>query len=263
MNSSQAKLVTVVIFLSLTSGLVLNGGAVAVAQQATSSEFTPGGKCKVTKGPNKGKTGTYSDDGWCEGDWGGTECGTDKCEDVASGSTNLGVVAIYDGNLTKVMKRGGLGKSLPVVETKIVGAVRLARADSNYIEVTGRNCKTWKTIPAERVKITYVLSIPAIKCEGESYPVLSIYLHDSEKVDTGSRGDEGPGVVTYTRLSHFVRLPRLVVGAISDNDWSRCVDIYLDCQIACQSDGGGVFGSVDSCLSHCDAVFDACTFDPF
>ena len=31
----------------------------------------------------------------------------------------------------------------------------------------------------------------------------------------------------------------------------------------CQSNGGGVWGSVDSCLSHCDAVFDACTFDPF
>ncbi len=266
MNNSHAKLVTVVIFLSLTAGFVLNSGAAAVALQATSSEQTPGAKCKVTKGPNKGKTGTYSDDGWCEGDWGGTECGdsNDKCEDVASGSTNIGVVAIYDGNLVKVMKRGDLRKSLPVAETKIVGAVRLARADSNYIEVADRNCKAWKPIPVKQVKTTHVLSIPAVKCEGKSYPVLSIYLHDSEDADAGSPGDGGPPVVIYSRLSRFLRLPRLVVGGlISDSDWDRCVDIYLDCQIDCQSNDGGVWGSVGSCLSHCDAVFDACTFDPF
>jgi hypothetical protein len=266
MNSTQAKLITVVALLSLTAGLVLHNGAAAVALQATSSEKTPGGKCKVTKGPNKGKTGTYSDDGWCEGDWGGTECGdsNDKCEDVASGPETVGVVAIYDGDLTKVMKRSDLGKSLPTVETKIVGAARLARADSRYVEVADRNCKAWKSISGNRIMTTRVLSLPAIACGGESYPVLSIQLNGSEGADNGSRGDGGPTVVSYARLSRFVRLPRLVVGgAFSDGDWDRCVDIYLDCQIDCQSDGGGVWGSVDSCLSHCDAVFDACTFDPF
>lgn len=47
-----------------------------------------GGKCKVVSGPNKGKTGTYDGEGWCTGDWGGTECvGSDgkangKCQDM-------------------------------------------------------------------------------------------------------------------------------------------------------------------------------------
>ena len=46
-----------------------------------------GGKCEVTSGPNKGKTGTYDGEGWCTGDWGGTECtasdGSSKCKDLA------------------------------------------------------------------------------------------------------------------------------------------------------------------------------------
>jgi sugar lactone lactonase YvrE len=41
-----------------------------------------GTACKVTDGPNKGQTGTYTvdEDGnlWCEGSWGGTQCAT-KC----------------------------------------------------------------------------------------------------------------------------------------------------------------------------------------
>lgn len=54
-----------------------------------------GAACKVTDGPNKGKTGTYTvdDEGnlWCEGDWGGTQCGT-KCTDAAA---NVGQVFDY------------------------------------------------------------------------------------------------------------------------------------------------------------------------
>ncbi len=46
-----------------------------------------GGKCEVTSGPNKGKTGTYDGEGWCTGDWGGTECkaldGGNRCKDIA------------------------------------------------------------------------------------------------------------------------------------------------------------------------------------
>ena len=47
-----------------------------------------GGKCKVVSGPNAGKSGTYDSEGWCMGDWGGTECtGSDgksngKCQDA-------------------------------------------------------------------------------------------------------------------------------------------------------------------------------------
>jgi hypothetical protein len=63
---------------------------------------TEGAACKVTSGPNKGKTGTYTrdDDGslWCEGTWGGTECTGDKCSDARAG---VGVFESVDhgGNL--------------------------------------------------------------------------------------------------------------------------------------------------------------------
>lgn len=54
------------------------------------SEFgvVEGGACKVTGGPNDGKTGTYTIDEngevWCEGSWGGTQCSPGKCEDAAA-----------------------------------------------------------------------------------------------------------------------------------------------------------------------------------
>ncbi len=51
----------------------------------------PGQKCTVTSGPNKGKSGTYTTDEegntWCEGDWGGTQCGENKCKDAKSAPT--------------------------------------------------------------------------------------------------------------------------------------------------------------------------------
>jgi hypothetical protein len=44
-----------------------------------------GTACEVTSGPNQGKRGTRTGDGWCEGDWGGTEClPSSKCIDVAA-----------------------------------------------------------------------------------------------------------------------------------------------------------------------------------
>jgi hypothetical protein len=51
-----------------------------------------GQACTVTKGPNKGQKGKYTrdDEGniWCEGEWGGTECGGDRCE-VAKAQVSL------------------------------------------------------------------------------------------------------------------------------------------------------------------------------
>lgn len=45
-------------------------------------------KCTVTSGPNKGKSGTYTNEGWCEGSWGGTECKANnqvsKCKNAGS-----------------------------------------------------------------------------------------------------------------------------------------------------------------------------------
>lgn len=78
------------------NGLMFNSAKIVAAQQARSSESGSGGKCKVVKGSNKGKTGTFSDNGqWCEGDWGGTECkdsqgnSNGNCEEAALGSDEL------------------------------------------------------------------------------------------------------------------------------------------------------------------------------
>lgn len=65
-----------------------------VMYQMINTGFTAGGKCKVIKGPNTGKTGTYDSEGSCcdEGrnGWGCTDCktnGTDngKCVDAKRG----------------------------------------------------------------------------------------------------------------------------------------------------------------------------------
>src|SRR5262245_5375525 len=45
----------------------------------------PGTACVVMSGPNVGKRGTRTEDGWCEGDWGGTECiPTFRCINTAA-----------------------------------------------------------------------------------------------------------------------------------------------------------------------------------
>lgn len=67
----------------LAAGLTLMMAGAGSANAAASTSLTVGGKCTVTSGPNKGKTGTYGSDGWCEGNWGGTECGTTKCKVAA------------------------------------------------------------------------------------------------------------------------------------------------------------------------------------
>ena len=60
-------------------------GEVASAQ-AKDTTSTPSGPCTVISGSNKGKKGTYNEDGDCAGDWGMSECknqdGTDsgKCQ---------------------------------------------------------------------------------------------------------------------------------------------------------------------------------------
>ena len=66
-----------------------NDNVPTAAKQADGDTATPGGKCEVTEGLNKGKKGTYDEDGDCTGDWGTTECkkldGTSRCKDATSG----------------------------------------------------------------------------------------------------------------------------------------------------------------------------------
>ncbi len=69
--------------LSFNSGKRLNpfnkpstqkGSTMLMQQQQGSGSGKAGTPCTVVSGPNKGKKGTYSSDGWCQGPWGGTEC---------------------------------------------------------------------------------------------------------------------------------------------------------------------------------------------
>ncbi|MCZ4271666.1 hypothetical protein [Maritalea porphyrae] len=68
----------------LTATMMLVAASATVSTAAPQTSLTAGEKCTVTSGPNKGKTGTYGEDGWCEGDWGGTECVASKCKVAAS-----------------------------------------------------------------------------------------------------------------------------------------------------------------------------------
>lgn len=72
----------------LAMALTLMSAGATPASAAGSAKLTAGDKCTVTSGPNKGKTGTYGSDGWCEGSWGGTECGASKCK-IAAKSTGM------------------------------------------------------------------------------------------------------------------------------------------------------------------------------
>ena len=66
-----------------------------------------GQACTVTKGDNKGEKGTYTrdDEGniWCEGEWGGTECGTDRC-DSAKADARVFEYTAPDGKLVQEVK---------------------------------------------------------------------------------------------------------------------------------------------------------------
>lgn len=167
--------------------------------------------------------------------------------------------------LVVALKEGVLAKSPQAVETKVIGAARLAGEDSTYIEMAGPDCEKWTSIPIRQVAVAHTVAARAVRCEGGNYPVLSVTLAGSDDSREVPPGASGVPVVTYLRVSPFQRVPRLAVGgAISDSDWDDCLDRYLDCQIDdCNATGGGVFGSLDSCMDHCDAVFEACTWDPF
>jgi len=261
------------------------------AQLASDSVGTDGKKCKVESGDNKGKTGTFTENGtWCEGSWGGTAC-TDtkgksngKCKNAESAGTRPGDFAIIDGNnyliatkpgdgpsslppygpdeLARLLRSGALNALLPITESKIVGAVRLGKSDPNAIEITDRNCSGWKPVPLGSVEAASPTSLPPIECGGTTYPVMSISLTDSGPSYGDSDRGGGPPVVTFFSISSSFRIPRFsFANAISD--WDSCVNRYIDCQIDCGDSGGGVFGSSQSCLDHCEAVFDACTFEPF
>lgn len=56
---------------------------VGSASAAPMNSTADGDRCTVTQGPNKGKTGTITTEeghgSWCEGSWGGTQCGKDRC----------------------------------------------------------------------------------------------------------------------------------------------------------------------------------------
>lgn len=92
---------------SMVAGVTLMMIASGSAHAAASASLTAGDKCTVTSGPNKGKIGTYSSDGWCEGNWGGTECGATKCKVMArsAATANAGTNPPARGRGTGQVKR--------------------------------------------------------------------------------------------------------------------------------------------------------------
>ena len=81
MSTSRKFDQTIAVLITTIVLVVASSGNSVAAPQAS---LTAGDKCTVKSGPNKGETGTYGADGWCEGDWGGTECGTTKCKVAAA-----------------------------------------------------------------------------------------------------------------------------------------------------------------------------------
>lgn len=263
LRNKQSALVVAGSFAFLL-GAIQPDMSMAEQASATNVSLSPGDKCRVTEGPNKGKTGTYGEDGWCEGDWGGTECGADnsKCEDVAGIRPGQGSYAITTAPLSNVLAATPPREAEAAPEIRIVGAVRKSRTARGAVDVTDRKCSQWITLEDAQIKSTTFLEMPPVTCDGQSYPVVSIRATQMPHRDSGSRG--GPSTASAFKLSGTMTLPHFSgLGLVSDQEWDRCVDIYLDCQISCQAGDGGVWGSTDGCLSHCDAVFDACTFDPF
>jgi hypothetical protein len=107
------------ILLAAFTILALNGGAIAGEK---------GKACKVTAGPNEGKSGTYGDSGeWCQDSWGATECtdqqGRSKCED-AKVATDGGVIVV-DGKGGIVVVATGL------YQTADKGVVRCTTSTSD------------------------------------------------------------------------------------------------------------------------------------
>jgi len=74
-------------------------GLASPAGAIESAAGKDGGKCQVTAGANKGKSGVFTEGGtWCEGSWGGTECGSTKCKAVAKAIIDQGGVTVFDGS---------------------------------------------------------------------------------------------------------------------------------------------------------------------
>ena len=90
----MTKSIKTLVAVSAALGFVLSGLSTASADVRSPGGTTGGGgskvgkACKITSGPNAGKTGTYtqSDWGvlWCEGSFGGSNCKVVGCKDASS-----------------------------------------------------------------------------------------------------------------------------------------------------------------------------------
>lgn len=72
----RIKMIALALTLSLlTCAYSSTSDVFAEKKKAGGTGSGAASKCQVTSGPNKGKTGTFTENGgWCEGSWGGTEC---------------------------------------------------------------------------------------------------------------------------------------------------------------------------------------------
>jgi hypothetical protein len=106
--------------------LQLGSASPAAAQQSAQAQPK---KCQVTAGANKGKTGVFTDGGtWCEGKWGGTECGTNRCKAIAKGLIDPGEVVIFEGSKNTLMSSFGYFQT---PENGVVGCTIATPADKS------------------------------------------------------------------------------------------------------------------------------------
>lgn len=108
-HSSRLAALTAVAAIGLSMSNVSFG---RVVTQPTGDVSKAGGACTVTAGPNKGKTGTYENDGgslYCSGSWGSTGCvnqqGASQCKDASmTGGTLPGRLPVYSGGSFSFMR---------------------------------------------------------------------------------------------------------------------------------------------------------------
>ncbi len=95
--------------------------------------------CEVVSGPNKGKKGKRTEDGWCEGDWGGTECDPpSKCKDIPSeGPDNSTNQDVAEEDL--VITGGGGNAVIGIVPSHGSEAAAYCLINDNKLSIVFRN----------------------------------------------------------------------------------------------------------------------------
>ncbi|PCJ94930.1 MAG: hypothetical protein COA50_11145 [Flavobacteriaceae bacterium] len=99
---------------------------------------TPSIDCEVVSGPNKGKKGKRTEDGWCEGDWGGTECTPrSKCKDISAEGPDTSIGQDFEGG--ELLIEAGGNAIVGIVPPHGSSANEYCQIDDSKLSVIFRN----------------------------------------------------------------------------------------------------------------------------